>query len=127
MMRRRRRIEDQPSLAGWFDGMRADYDAAKSSRFQRKRTGVSLGGSGADYHFRSEADYLRLMEYSRDLDRNDLAIGIWAPAKLFAVDDFFLAAVGIDYRAETFDENIQVRVIQPNGFTTLDDFPFGDT
>lgn len=32
-------------------------------------------GSGADYHYRSEADFLRMIEYARDLDRNDAVIG----------------------------------------------------
>ena len=32
-------------------------------------------GSGADYHYRSEADYLRIIEYARDLDRNDCVVG----------------------------------------------------
>lgn len=32
-------------------------------------------GSHADYHYRSEADYLRLMELARDMDRNDVVIG----------------------------------------------------
>ena len=73
-MARRRRIE-QPSLTAWFDGLRADYDAAKSNRFTRVRSGVATGGSGADHHYRSESQYLKLMEYARDLDRNDLAVG----------------------------------------------------
>lgn len=32
-------------------------------------------GSHADYHFRSESEYLRLMEMARDMDRNDDLIG----------------------------------------------------
>jgi len=65
----------QKSLAGAFGELRADYDAAKSSRYVRSRTGVSASGSGADYHVRSDSDYLRIMELARDLDRNDGVIG----------------------------------------------------
>lgn len=53
--------------------MQAEYAAAKASRFRRTRT-VPLAGSGADYHYRSDADYLRVMEYARDMDRNDAII-----------------------------------------------------
>lgn len=37
--------------------------------------GVANGGSGADYHYRSEADFLKLLEQARDMDRNDAAVG----------------------------------------------------
>jgi len=75
MVQPRRRNSDQPTMAEWYSGLRADYDAAKTGRFTRRRSGVSASGSGADFHYRSEAQYLKLMEYARDLDRNDLAIG----------------------------------------------------
>ncbi|MCP4571484.1 MAG: phage portal protein [bacterium] len=58
-----------------FVEMRNDYAAAKSSRHRRTRRGISSTGSGADYHYRNEADYLRLMETARDMDRNDAVIG----------------------------------------------------
>lgn len=66
---------NRQSIQGLYDGLRSDYAAAKASRFRRRRTGVASGGSGADYHYRSEADYLRLMEQARDMDRNDAAVG----------------------------------------------------
>jgi len=55
--------------------MRSDYAAARQSRFRRRRTGIMGLGSGADYHYRSEADYLRIIEYARDMERNDAVIG----------------------------------------------------
>jgi len=69
------RRRDNPSLIESFADMRADYSAAKQSRFRRRRTGLAPMGSGADYHYRSEADYLRIMEYARDMDRNDCIVG----------------------------------------------------
>jgi len=58
-----------------FENLRSDYSAAKQGRFRRRRSGLSLSGSGADYHIRSEADYLRILEYARDIDRNDIIVG----------------------------------------------------
>jgi len=66
---------ERTNLAERFADMRADYTAAKYSRFRRRRTGLAPMGSGADYHYRSEADYLRIMEYARDMDRNDCVVG----------------------------------------------------
>lgn len=54
---------------------RADYDAAKDSRFRRRRTGIDWAGSGADYHVRNEGDYWRLVETFRDMERNDPIVG----------------------------------------------------
>lgn len=57
-----------------FTKFRADYDAAKSSRFRRIQT-LPLSGGSADYHIRNESDYLRMMEYARSYDRNDPIVG----------------------------------------------------
>lgn len=50
---------------------RADYDMAKASRLRRRRT-VPAQGSHADYHYRTEGDFLKCMEYARDVMRNDI-------------------------------------------------------
>jgi len=63
------------SFPAAIEAYRNDYAAARASRFRRRRVGVPLSGSGADYHYRSDADYLRVMEYARDMDRNDCVIG----------------------------------------------------
>lgn len=44
------------------------------SRFVRSRN-VPVGGANADFHFRGEHDYLRIIEYARDMDRNDPIVG----------------------------------------------------
>lgn len=54
-----------------FDRLRQDYNAAQSTRFKRVQTGLPALGSGADYHYRSESQYLRIMEMIRDFERND--------------------------------------------------------
>lgn len=61
-------------LAGNFLDLKADYAAARASRFRRTRNVPSLG-SGADYHYRNESDFLRILEYARDMDRNDCIVG----------------------------------------------------
>ena len=58
-----------------WDSLRADYEASKASRFRETLTGVAPGGSGADFHYRSDADYLKLMELGRNFDRNDMIVG----------------------------------------------------
>ncbi len=63
------------SLIDAWNHLRADYEAAKTSRFRETVTGVAPGGSGADFHYRSEADYLRLLELARAMDRNDMLVG----------------------------------------------------
>jgi len=70
----RRRASRKSSPATFLD-VKADYNAAKSSRFRRVRTGVSAMGSGADYHYATESDFLRIVEQSRDMDRNDSVAG----------------------------------------------------
>ena len=60
---------------GAFAELRADYEAAKRTRFRRRLSGVASMGSGGDYHYRSEADYLRIMEAARAIDRNDPVVG----------------------------------------------------
>src|SRR3989304_1451643 len=69
------RSSRQPNLAEHFADLKADYAAAKQSRFPPRRTGISPTGSGADYHYRNESDYLRVMEYARAMDRDDMIIG----------------------------------------------------
>jgi len=73
--RSNRRVSvETPSIAQVFDGMRQDFTAAKASRFKRKRN-VPTQGAHGDYHYRSESDYLRVMEYARDMERNDSIVG----------------------------------------------------
>jgi len=55
--------------------MRSDYAAAKEGRYRRKRSGLDPQGSSADRHYRNESDFLRIMEYARDMDRNDAIVG----------------------------------------------------
>lgn len=68
-----RRVGD---AAKSFLDIRSDYSMAKrNTRFRRRRTGINPSGSGGDYHYQSEADYLWMIELARDMDRNDAIVG----------------------------------------------------
>lgn len=58
-----------------YESLRADYHAGSTGRFRPQLSGVSATGSGADFHYRSETHYLRMMERSRYYDRNDMIVG----------------------------------------------------
>jgi capsid protein len=73
-MVRRRRSTDF-SVTSVMDGLRSDYRAAKETRFQSRLVGVDPAGSGADYHYANEAQFLRLRERARDYQRNDCIVG----------------------------------------------------
>lgn len=55
--------------------MQAAYSIGKESRYMRRLTGVNFQGSGADYHFRSEAEFLKAIERARDFDRENMVVG----------------------------------------------------
>lgn len=65
---------EQPPAVGLLD-VYGDFSAMRPSRFRRTRSGLATYGAGANVHFRSEADCLRLMEIARDMYRNDAVIG----------------------------------------------------
>lgn len=73
--RRRLARSAGPTTAELFEGAKADYIAAKPSRFKRVRYGLLPYGSNADWHTRVDVDYYTIMEQVRDLDRNDVVIG----------------------------------------------------
>lgn len=75
MPRRQLAPPSSPSMHENFAAMKADYAAAKPSRHHRRRKGLAAAGAGADYHYRNESDYLRLIESARDIDRNDPFMG----------------------------------------------------
>lgn len=64
-----------PSTFELFEGAKADYAAAKPSRFKRVRYGLLPYGSNADWHTRVDVDYYTILEQVRDMDRNDVMIG----------------------------------------------------
>lgn len=64
-----------PSLEAWFAGLRQDYNATQRTKHSRTYTGIPPAGAGADYHYRSESQYLLLMEIARDFRRNDPVVG----------------------------------------------------
>lgn len=63
------------SVVEEFGNLRADYSAAKDSRFKRKRYGLLPYGSGNDWSLRVPTDYYSILEQVRDMIRNDVLIG----------------------------------------------------
>lgn len=64
------------SVTQAFDEIRSDYRAAKTGRFTPRVNGVSYNGSGADYHYKSDYEYLYMIERSRHFERNDMVVEI---------------------------------------------------
>lgn len=66
-----RRRSERFNLPGAMEDLRSDYRAGKDTRFQSKLTGVDPAGSGADYHYRTEREFIRQRERARDYARNN--------------------------------------------------------
>lgn len=88
----RQKTENIASITDLFNTFRNDYDAAKTSRFRRVQS-VPSSGSAADYHYRNESDFLRMMEYARSHDRNDPIVG---QAITRLVDNVLQQGIGVD-------------------------------
>lgn len=63
------------TLVEEFSDLRADYSAAKPSRFKRQRSGLLPYGSNNDWSLRVPTDYYSILEQVRDMIRNDVLIG----------------------------------------------------
>lgn len=68
-----------PDIAKQFDEtfaeFKASYFAASNGRYMPTPPGVSPMGSGADYHYRTETEYFRMLERARFLDRDNMVVG----------------------------------------------------
>ena len=58
-----------------FSELKSDYAAGTNTRYRPAPRGVHVNGSGADYHYRSEAQFLRAIERSRYFDRDNMVVG----------------------------------------------------
>lgn len=64
-------MRNKASLSAVFNDLRADFRAGKDTRFMSKLSGVSSLGSGADYHYSNEVQFLHMIERARYYQRND--------------------------------------------------------
>lgn len=55
--------------------LRADYNAGTNTRYRPQPPGVLGSGTGADYHYKDETKFLRMIERSRHFDRNNMVVG----------------------------------------------------
>ena len=69
------RRNEKFSLASIYEDLRQDFRAGKDTRFVSKLRGVSPMGSGADYHYRSESQWLHMLERCRHYQRDDQVVG----------------------------------------------------
>lgn len=63
------------SLAEPWREIKADYRAGSATQFQSARVGIPALGATADFHYRIETRYFRMVELARDVDRNDVIVG----------------------------------------------------
>ena len=63
------------SLAKIWGELRNDFRAGKDTRFTSRLAAVNGSGSGADYHYRNESQFLHMMERARHYQRNDPIVG----------------------------------------------------
>ena len=78
MPRRRRAPSREMTQFAWSDAfydLKADFNAGKDSRFHSRLTGVQHQGSGADYHYRNEIQWLHMLERARHYRRQDQVVG----------------------------------------------------
>ncbi len=63
-----------PTMADAFNELRADYNAARSTRYTPRMPGVPSLGASADYHYRTEFSLMRMIELGRHFARNDMVV-----------------------------------------------------
>ena len=72
----RRKVEvDTHSVVDLFRDLRGDYAIGKTGRYLPAMRGVAAAGSGADYHYQNEQQFLRAIERAREFDRNNMIVG----------------------------------------------------
>lgn len=70
------RVSTNPAAAAeLFHELHQAYNASRDNIWRRKREGILYSGSSSDFHYRSDADFLKMQELARDFDRNDPVVG----------------------------------------------------
>lgn len=69
------KAEEDRTINDMIGELRSDFRASHDSRFMQRLTGVHPQGSGADYHYRYERQFLHMMERSRHYERDNPVIG----------------------------------------------------
>ena len=62
-------------LASWWGDLKNTVEALRPNRHVRQRRGLPTYGASADYHLRSDTDFLKVVELARDFDINDAIVG----------------------------------------------------
>jgi len=65
---------DVDNIMEGFDNLRASYQLGEENRFMSRLKGVNPAGSGADYHYRNQALFLKGIERAREFERSNMLI-----------------------------------------------------
>lgn len=68
-------LQTAVTLQRAYADLQSDYRASKEQRFLKRPTGINTQGSGADYHWKNEADYYLCIELARHIAREDQVVG----------------------------------------------------
>lgn len=93
---------EKKSILSIFSDLRADYVLGKETMFRPTPKGISASGSNADYHYRMENHFFRMMEIARDLDRNNCVIA----QGVNRVVTNILSGAGMVLNVDTGDEEL---------------------
>ncbi len=88
-------------MAGSMAAVTNQYRVARSSRLRSSMTGASYTGASADWEFRNEYDYYRIISMARFCDQNDHLVGQGVTR---AVNLTF--KTGLKYDAATGDDSL---------------------
>lgn len=92
-------------LVAEFLDAKSDYQAAKQSQLKRVRTGLVSTGSHADYHLRNDLDHLKMTEYARAMDRDDIVFG-----QMFSMSADFTCLHGVEPVPETGRDDLNAEL-----------------
>lgn len=107
----RRQIERESTLAENFAGLKSDYNAAKNTQYRKRLTGVNPMGSGADFHYRTQPDFLKMIELARSIDRNDPILGQGVDR---VIDNVLQDGITVDPQtgSDDLNENLKERWVE---------------
>lgn len=113
-MSRSRAITEVPPLPVAFhaayEELRSEYHAGSTGRFRPQLSGTPATGSGADFHYRNEPHYLRMIERSRYYDRNDMIVGQGIDRLCTNIfQEGFTLDVSTGIESETLDDELRGR------------------
>ena len=99
------------TLQTLFNQAHADYEAARDTRFNRRRRDVTTAGAGADYHLRNPYDFYKIIETARAMHRDDAVIGALTDR---ATDNIVQEGFSLDIKTgdKKVDDDLKARWVE---------------